>query len=159
MLRRDSTWVVAAVKVVVDVEGIPVSVYSLHATRPSLTLRPFVYKTDWRSDDVAGLVKVVANDPNPVIVFCDCNFSDATEDYQLMTTVLQDAWKQKGVGLGLTAPVPDRNGGFPILLLRSDYIWHTHHFETVSVDILPIDASDHFPVFARLRFHVDKIGK
>lgn len=145
---RDYT---SAVKSEINIEGHTVSVYSLHAFRPTLILRPFVYETSIRTNDVRAVADAVANDPNPVIVFCDCNFSDRSSDYQLLASHLTDAWKQRGVGLGLTAVAPAGKGGFPFLLLRSDYIWHSDDFETVSIEVLNVELSDHYPVRARLR--------
>ena len=145
---RDYT---SAVKTEISIDGQRVSVYSLHAFRPTLRLRPFVYETGIRTNDVKGVADAVANDPNPVIVFCDCNFSDRSSDYQLLASQLTDAWKQRGVGLGLTAVAPAGKGGFPFLLLRSDYIWHSDDFETISIDVLNVEMSDHYPFRARLR--------
>lgn len=142
---------ISAVKIEIKIEGHLVSVYSLHNFRPTLTLRPFSYVTSPRSDDTKALVEAVANDPNPVIVFCDCNFSDQTDDYKLMASQLKDAWKEMGLGLGLTANAPAGGPGFPFLLLRSDYIWHSDEFETLSIEVLPTELSDHYPVRARLR--------
>ena len=153
--RLNSNRTIAAVKIEVEISNHVVSVYSLHAFRPSLTIRPFVYVTDLRYRDIQALVNAVASDPNPAIVLCDCNFSDQTEDYKLMTTQLHDTWKERGMGLGLTAPAPAGEGDFPFLLLRSDYIWHTDEFEAIAIDVMPIDLSDHYPVIAQLRFHIN----
>lgn len=144
---------VATVKIEVDIEGYTISIYSLHANRPILTFRPFVFRSETRKHDVEALVEAVANDPNPVIVFCDCNFSEQTDDYKLMATYLNDAWKQKGFGLGLTAPAPagESNSLFPII--RTDHIWYTDEFEAVDVEVLPLAVSDHYPVMAHIKFY------
>lgn len=151
IFRADNSYWITGVKAEIDVDGQIISVYSFHAFRPELLLRPFRYTTQPRYDDVKGIVDAVATDPNPVIVMCDCNFSDRTDVYQLMTTQLHDSWKEKGIGLGLTTPSPAGKGWFPTLLLRSDYIWHTDDFEVLSIDVLSTELSDHYPVKAHLR--------
>lgn len=140
-----------AVKVEVMIVDQIVSIYSLHTTRPSLDLRPFKYTTKPRHDDILGVAKAIASDPNPILVLCDCNFSDRTDDYKIMDSLLNDAWKQSGFGLGLTAPTPE--DGFLFPLLRSDYIWHSDEFKTVSIEVLPIEFSDHYPVIAQVQFY------
>lgn len=152
--RIDNSKYVSAVKREIKIQEQTVSVYSLHAYRPSLTLRPFEYLTKPRTEDLQAVADAVAIDPNPVILFCDCNFSDQSDDYQLLTLHLQDAWKEKGVGLGLTANAPAGSSGFPFLLLRSDYVWYSDEFESISIEVLSIKLSDHYPVLARLRLLV-----
>lgn len=140
-----------AVKAKLDIDGRVVSVYSLHNFRPDLIVRPFSYETEPRTRDVRTVINEIEQDPNPIILFCDCNFSDRTDDYKLLSSHLTDTWYQKGFGLGLTAIVsPGRRVVFS-LLLRSDYIWHSDHFETLSVEVVPVELSDHYAVRARLR--------
>ena len=144
--------VVTAVRVEVNVEGQIIALYSLHGFRPTLTVRPFNYNSRLRTNDIQAVADVVAEDPYPVILFCDCNFSDKTDDYNLLASLLTDSWRERGLGLGLTSIAPAGKGVFPFLLLRSDYIWHSDDFETVSIEVLPLELSDHYPVRARLRF-------
>ncbi len=150
--RLGNDRVVAAVRVEVNVEGQTIAVYSLHAFRPTLTVRPFNYNSRFRTNDIQAVADVIAEDPYPVILFCDCNFSDRTDDYNLLASHLTDSWRERGLGMGLTSIAPAGKGIFPFLLLRSDYIWYSDDFETVSIEVLPLELSDHYPVRARLRF-------
>jgi len=134
-----------AMRLTVDVEGQPVSVYVMHAVRPNLP----IFSVELRHFGVLAMLDALRADPNPAIVLCDCNMTEWTEDYRLMSSVVTDAWREKGVGLGLTVPATQIRAPFP--LFRGDYIWHSSEFTTQSIQIVPNSGeSEHFPLRAYL---------
>jgi len=145
---------IVAVRAQILFQGKAIAVYSLHARRPVLTLRPLAYDNAERQQAIDAIITAIQAESGPVIVLCDCNMSDRTAPYQQMAAHLHDAWRAQGRGLGLTAPAPHGATGFPITLSRVDYVWHSDHFETVEVSLLPT-ISDHYPVQARLRLKPD----
>ena len=142
-----------AVRAVLEVEGQPIAVYSFHPKRPDISLRPLAYLDAERRQAVDALLAAIAEEVHPVLVLCDCNMSDRTGDYRRMTQHLQDAWRSAGWGLGLTAPgrgARIAGTGFFTPLVRVDYVWHSHHFETRAAQVLDVSGSDHLPVQATL---------
>lgn len=96
----------------------------------------------------------------PLVVLGDFNATDQNRAYRLLRTVLRDAWREAGFGLGHTFPGADAYGtgrphlGFlplPRWLARIDYIFHSPDLRTLDARIGPWDGhSDHRPVIARL---------
>lgn len=96
----------------------------------------------------------------PLIVTGDFNLTDQHTGYQLLTTVLRDAWHQAGWGLGHTFPsnnlnarhTPNIAGMYPMMwLVRIDYIFHSPHWRAISAETGPWDGfSDHRPVIVNL---------
>lgn len=149
--RDDDLRSVAAVRALIDMNGTTVAVLNLHPVRPAITLRPLGYHADERRIAVHKVLEAVQVEQHPVILLCDCNFSERTRDYRLMASTLHDAWFQRGWGMGFTAPAPGGRTGFPLRLGRPDQIWHSEHFETLSIEVMPHAYSDHYPVKAQLR--------
>ena len=141
----------AGIRTVYRIAGQPISVYSLHPTRPEITLRPLALIRYEQDRAVNDALEMIRNDPHPVIVLCDCNFSDRTDYYKRFAAVLNDAWAEGGVGLGWTAPVIHAGASLFFPLIRVDYIWHSAHFETLDARVLPLTWSDHYAVQATLR--------
>jgi vancomycin resistance protein VanJ len=136
-------------RVVVDVDGQPVSVYVVHPLRPAITVRPLEYDARARAQGVRVIADALRQEIYPTVLLCDCNFSPQTDDYGVLSGLLTDAWRERGFGLGLTAPAdPDDT---PLRLMRSDYIWHSAAFTTLQIKVWPDSgASDHRPVWAEL---------
>jgi endonuclease/exonuclease/phosphatase family metal-dependent hydrolase len=138
-----------AMRVVVDIDGQPVSVYVAHGVRPDVN--PLSFNNELRHNGILSLVEAVRADPNPVIVLCDCNMSEWTTDYNLMSAVLTDSWRERGAGFGLSVPATRTRAPFP--LMRSDYIWHSGDFTAPAVKLWDDSAnSEHFPMRAELDF-------
>lgn len=139
-----------AMRLVVDIEGQPVSVYVAHGVRPDVN--PLTFNNELRHSGILSLIESVRTDPNPVIVLCDCNMSEWTTDYSLMSEELTDAWRERGSGFGLSVPATHNRAPFP--LMRSDYIWHSDDFTAPAVQLWDDSAgSEHFPIRAELRFN------
>jgi endonuclease/exonuclease/phosphatase (EEP) superfamily protein YafD len=103
---------------------------------------------DWyfrRAQEVSYLNSVAKQYDEPVIVMCDCNFTDTSETYSQMQNVMIDSFHQAGWGFGHTFLSPL----FPVG--RIDYIWHTEDIKTVEAYVGREAGSDHLPVIAKLQ--------
>lgn len=103
---------------------------------------------DWytrRAEQVSYLSNIVKQYDDPIIIMCDCNFTDTSETYSLMKNVMKDSFHQVGWGLGHTFI----GTFFPVG--RIDYIWHTKELQTVEAYVGNEAGSDHLPVIAKLQ--------
>ena len=96
-----------------------------------------------RSHQVDALRHDMDHCPYPVIICGDFNDIPMSYAYRTVASGLDDTFSKKGNGY-----VHTFNGFFG--LLRIDYILVSKQFETLSYDVFPIDASDHYPVMARV---------
>ena len=92
-----------------------------------------------RASQADQIAEHISSSPYPVIVCGDFNDSPSSYAYHTISSGLNDAFRESGVGLGISY-----NGTFPAF--RIDYILHSdslksHHYET-----LPDELSDHFPI-------------
>jgi endonuclease/exonuclease/phosphatase family metal-dependent hydrolase len=140
---------VGAFRTLVMIDEQPVAVYVLHPARPELDLRRLEYDSEALDRVITQVAAQLEQEVYPVILLCDCNLSDKSDDYQLLARSLQDGWRQAGQGFGFTAPA---NNWYriPFLLVRSDYIWFSPHFEIENIEVQPGLYSDHLPVWAKL---------
>lgn len=143
---RDANQAAVGERLIVLVGGRPISVYTMHLVRPEITLRPLAYLGTERRIGLEDVLRAVRQEKNPVILFCDCNFSDGTEDYRRLAGVLIDTWREVGLGFGLSAPYHREDT--PLLLLRGDYIWHSPEIVPLSIKVWDDSSSDHLPVIA-----------
>ena len=136
-------------RTVLLIAGLYVSVYVVHPKRPQINIRPLIYNGNERTAGVNDLVWMVEHENNPVIMIGDCNMGFRSEDYRQLRKHLVDSWRQRGWGLGLTAPAQQTDT--PLRLLRSDMIWHSSDIQTHAIRVWP-DAgkSDHYPLCATL---------
>lgn len=91
--------------------------------------------------DIVG--NFIRQSPYPVIVCGDFNDTPASYTYFTIKGELQDAFLQKGWGIGRTF-----TGLAPTL--RIDYIFVSNHFKVNSFRKIISDLSDHYPVIANL---------
>lgn len=143
-----------AVHALVDWNGVQIHVFVLHFSAdnllehslreyPSLERKNLAY----RALEVTRLEEEIEGLTGPIIVLCDCNFSDTTETYGRMSAWLLDSFKQTGWGPGHTlAPFE-----FVPPILRIDYVWHNTAFFTLSAELGDQQSSDHRPVIANLK--------
>ena len=103
------------------------------------------YWYDSRFQQVSYIKNIVKQYDDPIIVMCDCNFTDTSETYSQMQKVMEDSFHQKGWGLGHTF----LGKFFPIG--RIDYIWHTKDIKTIEASVGEEAGSDHLPVIAKLQ--------
>lgn len=127
--------------------GKPLEAIVAHLT-PSYPLHEFLEKADFwyksRAAEVSYLNKIVKQSNQPMIVMCDCNFTDTSETYSRMQNFLNDSFHQAGWGFGHTF----LGRFFPVG--RIDYIWHTQDIKTVEAYVGREAGSDHLPVIAKL---------
>lgn len=103
---------------------------------------------DWyanRAKEVSYLSNIVKQYDEPVIVMCDCNFTDTSETYSQMQNAMSDSFHQAGWGFGHTF----KGKHFPVG--RIDYIWHTEDIKTLEAYVAKGGGSDHFPLVAKLQ--------
>jgi len=120
---------------VLDVNGRPLHVLSVHPPPPSLSHRPgrwLPVVPDGFSDEggerqVAGIARRVAAMDGPVLALGDFNMTDQTPAYARMTPLLKDAFREAGWGFGFTFPHGERVGRLPLPgpLVRLDYVFHS----------------------------------
>lgn len=138
----------AAIRTVVNVGGQRIAVYVAHFNKPHIVPQHLLYDAAEREAAVRLVVEAIQAEALPAILMCDCNLTDLTGAYAHLDSVLVDAWRQAGFGMGFTAPTRE-SGLFPIA--RVDYIWHTADLETLAVQVHPTGAgSDHHPLIADL---------
>lgn len=142
----------SALRTLIRYQGQDIAVYNVHPRPPRVDIRRMSYNGQLRASVITGTMALVQQESVPVILLCDCNFALRTDDYRQVAKLLTDSWRQRGFGLGWTAPAPATATGFPVLLARPDHIWHSHHFETISVQVrYDVAYSDHYPLQATLR--------
>ncbi len=83
--------------------------------------------------------------PFPILVCGDFNDLPNSYAYQKIAKGLEDSFLKKGNGIGSTFI-----GKIPFL--RIDYILHSHHFETIKINIHPQELSDHKAIESNLRY-------
>lgn len=99
-----------------------------------------------RERQVAALLEVARAAGQPVVVLCDCNFTDTSEAYTIMRAGMADSFAEAGWGLGHTMLSPVR----AIPTQRLDYIWHSAELQALEARVGPDGSSDHLPIVARL---------
>jgi endonuclease/exonuclease/phosphatase family metal-dependent hydrolase len=96
-----------------------------------------------RASQAKEIAANIQRSPNPVVICGDFNDVPQSNVYHLLSKGTNDTFKKAGVGLGTTYA-----GSIPAL--RIDYILCDREMETLEFEIIKIDYSDHYPVFARL---------
>lgn len=97
-----------------------------------------------RAQQARVLRRIIDDSPYPVIVCGDFNDVPMSYAYRKIARRLDDTFSRAGHGYAHTFR------GF-YNMLRIDYILVSPDFETLSYEVPQIDASDHYPVFARLK--------
>jgi endonuclease/exonuclease/phosphatase (EEP) superfamily protein YafD len=107
------------------------------------------------------LLADLARRSDTVIMAGDANTSSLSDAYQIITSELEDSFRQSGFGLGHTFPgsdIPESDrpqiaGWYvPAWLARIDYVFHSNDWETISSRTARIDGvSDHRGVISVLK--------
>lgn len=85
----------------------------------------------------------------PLLLLGDFNMTNNFAEYDLLASRYTDSYRVAGNSRGYTYP-NYRFEPFPALL-RLDYIWHSHHFESVEAEVWAQHGeSDHSPVVGTL---------
>ena len=122
----------------------------------------YVEQTFRTREEQAQLLLDLVRRSGSTILGGDANSVPLSDVHRILTADLQDAWRERGFGLGHTFPgstVPGsdrpRIGPWyvPPWLARIDYILHTGDWETLQARLAMFDGvSDHRGVVAQLRF-------
>lgn len=143
----------------IDFDGLPVTVYVVHPAPPRNAISPLGYDTTRRDTEIDILINgYLVGEIGPLIVLGDFNMSDQSAPYDDMQTLLSDAFRRAGHGLGFTYPAGSRRDRFNVVprLVRIDYIWHNARFVALNARAYPDSGtSDHGPVSARLALQPD----
>jgi vancomycin resistance protein VanJ len=158
-------------RLVIDAEVGPVVVYNVHFHMPVREQVRFHLPVDFwplgmaaRYDDAGRNAQInrllghVAAETDPVIVAGDFNMSDQALMYGTVAALMGDSFREAGVGLGGSWPVPiavELPNWLPPVF-RLDYIWHSGHFRAVEAAVGPRLGSDHLPHVATLALRLDK---
>lgn len=107
-----------------------------------------------RADQIDIVKAHAAKCPYPYIIAGDFNDTPSSYAVNQMSKGLQNAFREKGSGLGRTY-----NGEFPNYQI--DFIMPTKNFKVADYRIIEKKLSDHFPVFSDLMLKADtaKAGK
>lgn len=151
-VKRSRVGYLRYLRVVVDVSGMPVAVYVVNPSAPDNHSWPLTYNDDNREDVINSLLIRLEMETYPVLILCDCNLTDQSDDYRKMDRVLDDAFRQAGWGMGFTFPVASDSVILPLPpVVRLDYIWYSAPFVAVKAYVVnDTGTSDHRPVVARL---------
>ena len=96
-----------------------------------------------RSKQATTITEQVKKSPHPVIICGDFNDVPQSNAYRILVQNKQDAFKEKGSGIGTTYA-----GSIPGL--RIDYILSSQQIEVQKHEIIKVHYSDHYPVFSYL---------
>ncbi len=140
--------------------GATVTVLDAHPVSTLLTRGEIRVETGQRAYTAHVIADFVRARQDPVLVLSDFNAGDQSTPYGIVTRVLGDAWREKGVGFGHTFPGNKsfddtrprvRDWFIPQWLVRIDYVFHSRQWRTVDARIGPwAGVSDHRPVLATL---------
>ena len=90
----------------------------------------------------------------PVIITTDLNATDQNGVYRIIRSVMRDAWREAGWGLGLTWRFQHQVSAIgPVgWLARIDHVFHSDDWTTVGARLGQWDGrSDHRPIIATLQ--------
>ncbi len=154
----------APVRVVVDVDGQLIAVYTTHLAWPideeSMKTSGFDFYMKVvigfddriRNHQIDNLLAYLKKEPYPYIVAGDFNTSDSSVTYNKLAAAMHDSFAEGGSGLGGSWPVAHVRG-LPLWLpplIRIDYIWHSDGLRTIRAWQGAETGSDHLPLLADL---------
>ena len=87
----------------------------------------------------------IKNSPYPVVICGDLNEIPLSYVYDQLTENLNDAFLEKGRGLGVT-----HSSNYPFM--RIDYIFTSHELEVKGFNLIEKELSDHYPIVAEISF-------
>ena len=94
---------------------------------------------------VNELKKSIKNSPYKVIVTGDLNNTAFSYVYKELSKTLNDAFKAKGNGLGITY-------NYNFIPLRIDFVFTQELFKINSFKTFKLNLSDHEPIYTELKF-------
>ncbi len=154
----------APVRVVINVGGQYVAVYTTHLAWPvddeAITVSGLGFYAQValgfddtvRNQQIDAFLEYLKTEPYPYIVAGDFNTSDSSVTYNKLAAAMHDSFAEGGQGLGGSWPVA-RARGLPAWLpplIRIDYIWHSDGLQTIHAWQGAETGSDHLPLLAEL---------
>ncbi len=147
----------------IDWEKTKIILINFHASPPG-SMIPFenlISTAEKRNLEISALRSFANSREEPLIVLGDLNITEQNDAYKILSTDLQDTWREKGWGLGHTFPGAASPGssritmaGIPLTpkwLLRLDYIFCSDQWQVESAFLSQWDGvSDHRPVKATI---------
>ncbi len=152
-------------RAIITINEKDIIVYNIQVKSPWINyykILPFInipfYDYRERSQEIQDLVQRLKKETLPVIVAGDFNMTDQSQDYNVLQTVLQDAFQSSGLGFGFTWPhgwelsflVKNSPWKLNYPIFRIDYIWYSPHWRSRLTKVLPTTGSDHLPVKTEL---------
>lgn len=149
-------------RLVLNQDGQKLAVYATHFSLPRANAKHLPlpapnygldfalhYDETQRNTQIRTLLEILRREHLPYILAGDFNTSDSSLIYREIAAVMNDAYREAGLGAGRTWPVAEKIGLPPVIrpFLRIDYVWYSDHLRAVhaAVGTHPI-GSDHLPV-------------
>jgi endonuclease/exonuclease/phosphatase (EEP) superfamily protein YafD len=153
-------------RAIIEINQQDVVLYNISTTPPWIRkqkILPFltipVYDYPERPKQIKDLVRRLQKETLPVIAAGDFNFTEQSQDYHELKTVVRDAFRTAGWGLGFTWPSgwnlnlfnQKLKGELNFPLVKLDYVWYSPHWGAKSAKVFPTIGSEHLPVGAELQ--------
>ncbi len=157
LVAGEGAW---AQQVVLDIEGHPLNVLSVHPRSPLLVgFHPWGlplgvltgFDNARRDADIRALLAHLEEMETPLVVVGDFNLADQQSLYPALTRTVRDAHRESGWGMGFTFTRFPRLG---LPTWRIDYVFHSPDLVALSTKVGDWGGSDHRPVIARLAFRL-----
>ncbi|MGZ0148713.1 endonuclease/exonuclease/phosphatase family protein [Kribbella sp. WER1] len=116
----------------IDVNGTPLRFADTHLT---------TLNDGERVEQVNAIVGLLKDAPEATLLVGDLNAVPTSAEVKTLTAYWTDTWREKGLGLGFTNPVP-------LPTKRIDYQLHSAQLVATAVSVPLRFASDHYPVAA-----------
>ena len=116
----------------IDVDGTPLRFADTHLT---------TINDGERLEQVNAIVALMKDAPEATLLVGDFNALPTSTEVKTLTTHWTDTWPEKGLGLGLTSPMP-------LPTKRIDYQLHSSQLAPTAASVPLSFASDHLPVAA-----------
>lgn len=142
-------------RAMLDVDGIPVTLYNFHAP-PSQPIYGRGVDLAPRAEQIADLVAMAEQDAGAVLMMGDFNTTDLDENYAFITRQFTDAFRAVGWGMGFTNPDwqhdnPRRGASWMPMYQRIDYVFYNAAFVPVEARVWSSSGgSDHRPLYVVL---------
>lgn len=98
-----------------------------------------------RVEQIQIVKEQIKNSPHPIIICGDLNEIPISYVYDQLTESLNDAFLEKGIGLGVT-----HSSNYPFM--RIDYVLTSDELEVKGFKLIEKELSDHYPIVAEISF-------
>ena len=140
-----------------NVNGTPLHILAVHPLPPGISWHdeyPLPTGLDDAEQELEAkdILRRVTYLEGPVLVMGDFNMSDQSSVYNLVSSALEDSYRQVGWGLGFTFPNHLKMQGMPVPgpFIRIDYVFHSAHTSAQSARVSCEGGSDHCYLVVKL---------